>query len=467
MKTLLMKCALLCALAACNGSGDEAPSAANGQAAADNTRATIAAARPTQTPPSAPPDHPHSAPRSNARDPGVRAAPSGAGAAMTGLNSNELAAFTAGQTDFNEVDEIAEGLGPTLNLDSCGGCHAHPAIGGSSPAVNPQLAFANRLGANNAVPAFLSRNGPIREARFVRNADGSPDGGVHALFTIGGRSDAAGCGLAQPDFAAALAQRNVIFRIPTPLFGAGLIEQIPDREILANMAKDAGTKRSAGVRGRANIMPPFHAISAQPNKNGNDGTLGRFGWKAQNKSLLVFAGEAYNVEMGISNELFPNERDETEACQFATLPNNVTDLEAATPIEALSAIEKFAIFMRLLAPAAPSSDTPGGRASVAAGKICSAASAARFATRPRCAPATPRWPRCATSAWICTPTCSCTTWAGAWPTASPKGRPGRASSAPRRCGAWGSACFSCTTGAPRICAKRCWRTRAKARRRAA
>ena len=115
-------------------------------------------------------------------------------------------------------------------------------------------------------------------------------------------------------------------------------------------------------------MVPSQTISAQPNKNGNDGTLGRFGWKAQNKSLLVFAGEAYNVEMGISNELFQTERDETAACQFATLPNSVTDLAAATPIEALSSIEKFAIFMRLLAPAAPSSDTPGGGASVGNGK---------------------------------------------------------------------------------------------------
>jgi hypothetical protein len=30
----------------------------------------------------------------------------------------------------------------------------------------------------------------------------------------------------------------------------------------------------------------------------------RFGWKIQNKSLLMFAGEAYNVELGVTNFLF-------------------------------------------------------------------------------------------------------------------------------------------------------------------
>jgi len=71
-----------------------------------------------------------------------------------------------------------------MNLDSCSGCHLHPAVGDSSPPVNPQAAFTNKLGGTDTLPSFLSVNGPVRETRFVRNADGSPDGGVHALFTI-------------------------------------------------------------------------------------------------------------------------------------------------------------------------------------------------------------------------------------------------------------------------------------------
>ena len=142
-----------------------------------------------------------------------------------------------------------------MNLGSCGGCHSQPAVGGTSPPVNPQVAFANKNGANNTVPSFITSNGPVREARFVRNPDGTPDGGVHALFTIAGRTDAPGCVLAQPDFEKELANRNVIFRIPTPVFGAGLIEQIPDSAILANQATEAPTKRALGIRGRAEYRP--------------------------------------------------------------------------------------------------------------------------------------------------------------------------------------------------------------------
>ena len=158
-----------------------------------------------------------------------------------------------------------------------------------------------------------------------------------------------------------MGNRNAIFRIPTPLFGAGLMEQIPDSTLLANQATNASVKRTLGIRGRPNIVLAGNAISGQPNLNGNDGTAARFGWKAQNKSLLLFAGEAYNVEMGITNELFQTEREENPGCQYARTPNDTSNTgRATTPVEALSAIEKFALFMRFLAPPTPSSNTPGG-----------------------------------------------------------------------------------------------------------
>ena len=174
--------------------------------------------------------------------------------------------------------------------------------------------------------------------------------------------------LAQPDFESALKRRNVIFRIPTPLFGAGLIEMIPDSAIAANLGAHAPQRHALGIHGRPNIVLSGGALSGQPNRNGNDGTIARFGWKAQNKSLLMFAGEAYNVEMGITNELFQNERDETPSCQFAATPNNVTNFDGRTSAEVLSGIERFAAFMRFLAPPQPSADTPGGSASIARGK---------------------------------------------------------------------------------------------------
>ena len=306
--------------------------------------------------------------RTRARDPGVRGGTAGAGAPLDGLTENELRFFERGKEDFNDEERVRDGLGPRMNLDSCGGCHAQPAIGGTSPALNPQVAFASKFGGTDFVPPFVLIDGPVREARFVRNADGTPDGGVHALFTITGWSGADGCNILQPDFARQMANRNVIFRIPTPVFGAGLIEQIPDNAILANRDAQGARKRDLGIRGRANFRVAGRAISGQTNNNGNDGTISRFGWKAQNVSMLLFSGEAYNVEMGITNELFQNERDLTPECQFNTVPNDTQDLDATDALAATPAIQHFANFQRFLAPPVPVADTPGGGESIARGR---------------------------------------------------------------------------------------------------
>jgi CxxC motif-containing protein (DUF1111 family) len=303
----------------------------------------------------------------SAKDPGVRPGVS-AGEPLPNLTASELYFFDAGKEDFEEVETIEDGLGPTMNLDSCVGCHLQPATGGSSPAVNPQVAFANSEGAANRVPSFVTENGPIREARFIRNPDGTPDGGVHSLFTITGRAGAGACAIEQHDFEGAVENRNVIFRIPTPVFGAGLIEAIPDSAILANQAANLAQKNALGIRGRANFVLAGNTVSGQPNANGNDGTVARFGWKAQNKSLVLFSGEAYNVEMGITNELFQTERNEDPSCQYATTPNDTTNTDGASGVETMNGFEKFAIFMRFLAPPTPSTDVPGGAESIARGR---------------------------------------------------------------------------------------------------
>jgi CxxC motif-containing protein (DUF1111 family) len=217
---------------------------------------------------------------------------------------------------FQEIDSVSGtlpgepglGLGPTFNGNSCAMCHGEPGVLGSSPGLNsaihpipnPQIALATLDGAQNVVPSFLTPAGPVREGRLGLDiATGKPDGGVHGLFTIAGRSDAQGCMASQPDFATELASNNVTFRIPTPTFGAGLIEVVLETTLEANLnATPAGGPSSASL-GIAGVL----------NRAGNDGTISRFGWKAQNKSLMIFAGEAYNVEQGVSNINFPNERE--------------------------------------------------------------------------------------------------------------------------------------------------------------
>src|SRR6202522_1881423 len=290
-----------------------------------------------------------------AKDPGVRAASANAGAPLSSLSAEQLAYFQDGLSRFEAIDSVGgaipgetdSGLGPTFNANSCGSCHAQPSAGGTSPSTNPQIAAATANGATNSIPDFLSAGGPVREVRFpfLLNSNGglsrTPDGGVHDLFTIAGRTDAPGCNMTQPDFAQMQELGNLVFRMPTPLYGAGLIENIPDAAIYANMAANAPLKQSLGILGHPNI-------------SGNDGTVMRFGWKAQNKSVEIFAGEAYNVEMGVTNELFPQERSLPPAsCLFNPTPEDTTNFPASGA-EILSDIVAFSNFMRFLAPPAPS-----------------------------------------------------------------------------------------------------------------
>ena len=337
--------------------------------------------------------------QSGPTDPGPQPGPPDAGGPLPGLNATEIAAFNHAQNTFQEFDSVTGtlndnpfptvfngpvglGLGPTFNANSCAICHSQPAVGGSSPGTiskqtrglgvigpitNPQIPLAKLDGATNTVPSFITATGPVREARFILDPNtGLTDGGVHGLYTIQGRSDAPGCVLAQPNFNVSIggfAGIDVINRIPTPLFGLGLVENTPDITLQNNLAADKAAAHAAGLDGPNGINGKF-------NTSGNDGTITKHGWKAQNKSLLVFAGEAYNVEQGVSNENFPNERSAVAGCVFNPTPedstNNITSPADAADVD--SDVTNFAIFMRLAAPPTPLSPGPGGAAAVAAGK---------------------------------------------------------------------------------------------------
>jgi CxxC motif-containing protein (DUF1111 family) len=315
-----------------------------------------------------------SGPSAAAKDPGPRSGPASAGSFYPTLNANEQALFNQSFARFQEVDSVSgtiesgSGLGPGYNANSCAVCHSQPAIGGSSPGMsspqnpvpNPQVAQATLDGATNTVPSFITANGPVREARFIavnpNSMSSALDGGVHDLYTIQGRTDAQGCILAQPNFAQQLAVGNVIFRIPTPTFGLGLVENTPDATLQANLAATASARAQLGIGGSFNT-------------SGNDGTITRFGWKAQNKSLDIFAGEAYNVEMGVSNDNFPNERNAVPGCIFNPTPEdtgNMLNQNTASPnynttigtmSEMSSDVINFATFMRLTAPPTPAPAT--------------------------------------------------------------------------------------------------------------
>jgi CxxC motif-containing protein (DUF1111 family) len=306
--------------------------------------------------------------RFRAKDPGPRPNPATAiPNPVPGLNENETALFNESLLRVSELEGTCDtcaqqpqgvppvdpdpknpfsplklvnsaGMGPVFNADQCFICHSQPAIGGSSPAVNPANVIAHRLGGTNTVPPFEEPSGAFRETRFKFNTDGSRDGGVHSLFTVQGRSDAPDCKLNQPDFDAAVRDRNIAFRIPLQLFGLGLIESIPDFAIRNNMKANAELKRELGIGGHTNMVP-------------NNGTISRFGWKAQNGSITTFAGEAYNVEMGISNDIFPISRSEDSGCNLSYEPFDIPRSETElynNPLKIMPAWLMFTEFMRFV-----------------------------------------------------------------------------------------------------------------------
>ena len=325
-------------------------------------------------------------------DPGVRSTTGvNAGQPLGSVSGSDLAFFETGLEQFNESQTVTgdnNGLGPRFNLDSCGGCHSQPASGGSSPAANifpnigpnPQsqvIANGTVSGSTNTIPSFIQANGPVREARFPfffdsrgRPIPNNPNGGVEDLFTVSGRSDAGSCSLPQPSFAQAQNTNNIIFRIPTPTFGTGLMANIDDSTLLINRTNN----------NRNNL-----GISGTFNHNGNDGTISRFGWKAQNKSLMTFAGEAYNVEMGVSNELFMQDRplpgeDGNGGSAGTGLPTNclnlggqgypedITHSDGTDASSVTSDVGLFAVFMQFLDQPTPSTTVPGGAGSIANGR---------------------------------------------------------------------------------------------------
>jgi hypothetical protein len=328
------------------------------------------------------------------KDPGVRKGPPGAGTPLPGLTPIEKSMFDEGLSRALQLEGVCDnctdltlgsptdpakgnlvtqtnssGLGVRFNGDQCTACHNQPAFGGSGGFMvpNPQAPTAqqrlpenpmfdlipHRKGAANYVPTFIQRYGPIREVRFVRKPDGTPDGGVHQLFTVVGRSDIFPDG--QPnsctandlppfDFETEHRRNNVRFRIPLQLYGLGILDGIQDREILERQLASAVIREELGIKGI-------------PNRSANDGTITRFGWKAQNKSIMIFAGEAYNVEMGVTNDLFPQATDESPNCTanksepndiFRNDPSDSRNQGFNNPLHILPDWQMFAIFMRFL-----------------------------------------------------------------------------------------------------------------------
>ena len=233
------------------------------------------------------------------------------GAPLPGLTSRELELFRLGRSDFLEVEGAADGLGPVFNGTSCAQCHNIPAVGGTGTMVEIRAGYRDDAGKFHAPPG----------------------GTLMHLFSVPPHD----CQVAIYE------EANVVGkRISIPLFGAGLIEAIPDETLIR--LEDPMDRNGDGVRGHAAIVDDV----ATGRKR-----VGRFGWKAQQATLLAFAGDAYINEMGISNDLFLKEPVGNVSPERAArcLPSNTPE-DTRNTRTGLRGIDNFENFLRFLAPPA-------------------------------------------------------------------------------------------------------------------
>src|SRR5579863_3222235 len=222
------------------------------------------------------------------------------------------ATHQADQAKFEEVEQLADGLGPLYNAQSCRECHQSPVSGAASQ--------VSELRVGHQAPDGHFRNPDIPIA--------------HGTVVISGRSlvnDRAICPNAT--FPNSEIQERVpdsetirAFRLSLNLLGDGFVEAIADQTLI-DLSKQQCKSSHGKICGQMGV--------------------GRFGWKDQHASLLSFAADAYLNEMGITNRLQPNEV--TNLCNRASEPNDTPGSDG------LSDIDHFARFVR--ATKAPARDS--------------------------------------------------------------------------------------------------------------
>ena len=229
------------------------------------------------------------------------------GQPLAGLTAAELAAFNEGGVEFRNVETAAGGLGPIFNDVSCVACHDAGGTGGASRRT------VTRFGrtVNGVFDPLERQGGSLLQERSINP-------GIREVV---------------PREANTVARR-----VTTPLFGAGLIEAIPDSTIVLGTLG----RKPAGIAGKVSVVRDV--VSG---KN----LIGRFGWKAQQATLLAFSGDAYLNEMGITNRFFPTENAPNGNVELLARFDRVADVEdEIDPLDGKADIDRAADFIRLLAP---------------------------------------------------------------------------------------------------------------------
>ena len=227
---------------------------------------------------------------------------------LPGLGAAQLAQFAQGRQEFESIETPEGGLGPIFNNNSCVACHSAQGSGGASAITVTR--FGRRL-ADGGFDPLTARGGTLLHQFAI-------DPAVQERVPV---------------------EANLVGkRLSTPLFGAGLMEAIPDDAIRLNALRP----QPDGVRGRVSTVTDV--VDGRTR-------IGRFGWKGQHASLLGFAADAYINEMGITSRFFPHDiapnGNQALLARFDLIgdPEDTVD-----PLTGKGDIDHAADFIRFLAP---------------------------------------------------------------------------------------------------------------------
>lgn len=236
-----------------------------------------------------------------------------------GLSSEQSLKFYVGNSFFNQnwveapsSTTARDGLGPLYNAKSCATCHFHDGRG--KPMANAGLLF--RLGdalANNPDAIYggqledygistVQREGTM-DIQYLEEPGTFPDGTTYSLrrplYSVAGAN-----------YGTLDAGTGISPRVGTQMIGLGLLELIPESQILAN--EDPNDADGDGISGRANYA--IDVVNGMP-------AIGRFGWKANVPSIPHQVAGAFNGDIGITTSYFPNENYTSAQTACAGLPD--------------------------------------------------------------------------------------------------------------------------------------------------
>lgn len=221
------------------------------------------------------------------------------------IQVHQLGDFTFGQTFVTAPAIIHSGLGPVFNNNACTNCHHNDGIG-LPTAGDAQSSLLIRI----SIPGVDNHGGPVAAPDYGLQVQDKavfgrvPEAKVNITYVnqVLAFADGEQYQLRTPTYTltnlyAPLPAGYLLSpRLAPPMIGLGLLEAIPESEIVAN--QDPNDANGDGIKGHPNYV--WDSVS-------HSTKIGRFGWKANTATILEQVASALNQDMGITTSALSGE----------------------------------------------------------------------------------------------------------------------------------------------------------------